>query len=87
MYVPITEAVVGDPLWMSGDRSLRAGSRGRPFLLTVHVWDERPNTTETRRHLDKLVHCCAPNLNGDGRTVLSISWPVCYFSGHFWIRV
>ena len=55
---PVTGAcaqAVADALWSD-------------ILLAVLLWDERLNTTEARRHLDKLVHSCAPNSNGNGRT-------------------
>jgi putative Holliday junction resolvase len=55
----VTEAVVGNPLYMSGDQSPQAAKaqafaeelRGE-FGITVHLWDERLTTTEAHRHLD-----------------------------------
>jgi putative Holliday junction resolvase len=55
----VAEAVVGNPLHMSGDQSPQAAKaqqfaeelRAR-FGLTVHLWDERLTTTEAHRHLD-----------------------------------
>ena len=71
---PITEAVVGNPLYMSGDQSPQA-ARAQAFAdalrnelgLSVHLWDERLTTTEAHRHLDTLGHSRAPNANGVGR--------------------
>jgi putative Holliday junction resolvase len=73
-HAPITEAVVGNPLYMSGDQSPQAaraqafaGSLRTEFHLTVHLWDERLTTTEAHRHLDALGHSRAPNAEGVGR--------------------
>jgi putative Holliday junction resolvase len=71
---PILEAVVGNPLYMSGDVSPQA-ERAQGFAqalrdvlgLTVHLWDERLTTTEAHRHLDALGHSRAPNAQGVGR--------------------
>ena len=73
-HSPITEAVVGNPLYMSGDQSPQA-ARAQAFAdslrtelnLTVHLWDERLTTTEAHRHLDALGHSRAPNAEGVGR--------------------
>jgi putative Holliday junction resolvase len=73
-HAPITEAVVGNPLYMSGDQSPQA-ARAQAFAdslrtelnLTVHLWDERLTTTEAHRHLDALGHSRAPNAEGVGR--------------------
>jgi putative Holliday junction resolvase len=53
------EAVVGNPLYMSGDQSPQAAKAQAfaeelrsEFGLTVHLWDERLTTTEAHRHLD-----------------------------------
>lgn len=66
----VTEAVVGNPLYMSGDqspqaakaqafaddlRALPAAARDAPPLL-VHLWDERLTTTQAHRHLDEAGH-------------------------------
>jgi putative Holliday junction resolvase len=55
----IAEAVVGNPLYMSGDQSPQAAKAQAfaeelrtEFGLTVHLWDERLTTTEAHRHLD-----------------------------------
>ena len=68
---PIAEAVVGNPLYMSGDVSPRAqafaDSLRTELGLTVHLWDERLTTTEAHRHLDALGHSRAPNADGVGR--------------------
>ena len=73
-HAPIREAVVGNPLYMSGDQSPQA-ARAQAFAdslrtelgLTVHLWDERLTTTEAHRHLDALGHSRAPNSEGVGR--------------------
>jgi len=53
------EAVVGNPLYMSGDQSPQAVKAQafaeelrQEFGLTVHLWDERLTTAEAHRHLD-----------------------------------
>jgi putative Holliday junction resolvase len=55
----VAEAVVGNPLHMSGDQSPQAAKAQAfaeelraEFGLTVHLWDERLTTTEAHRHLD-----------------------------------
>jgi putative Holliday junction resolvase len=55
----VTEAVVGNPLHMSGDQSPQAAKAQAfaedlraEFGLTVHLWDERLTTTQAHRHLD-----------------------------------
>ncbi len=53
------EAVVGEPLYLSGDASPQA-ERARQFAqalereggLPVHLWDERLSTAEAHRYLD-----------------------------------
>ena len=73
-FGPIAEAVVGNPLYMSGDQSPQA-ARAQAFAdslrtelgLTVHLWDERLTTAEAHRHLDALGHSRAPNSEGVGR--------------------
>ncbi|MDE1178735.1 MAG: Holliday junction resolvase RuvX [Edaphobacter sp.] len=59
-------AVVGNPLYMSGDVSPQAlkaqafaADLEREFGLTIHLWDERLTTTEAHRHLDDLGHSSA----------------------------
>jgi putative Holliday junction resolvase len=71
---PIAEAVVGNPLYMSGDESPQAAraqafaqALRNEFQLTVHLWDERLTTAEAHRHLDALGHSRAPNSEGVGR--------------------
>jgi putative Holliday junction resolvase len=73
-YAPIAEAVVGNPLYMSGDQSPQAAraqafaeTLRAEFQLTVHLWDERLTTAEAHRHLDALGHSRAPNSAGVGR--------------------
>jgi len=53
------EAVVGNPLHMSGDQSPQAAKAQAfaeelraEFGITVHLWDERLTTAEAHRHLD-----------------------------------
>jgi putative Holliday junction resolvase len=73
-HAPIAEAVVGNPLYMSGDQSPQA-ARAQAFAdalraefgLTIHLWDERLTTAEAHRHLDTLGHSRAPNAEGVGR--------------------
>jgi putative Holliday junction resolvase len=56
----VEEAVVGNPLYMSGDVSPQAmkaqafadGLRAE-FGIAVHLWDERLTTTQAHRHLDE----------------------------------
>jgi putative Holliday junction resolvase len=55
----VTEAVVGNPLYMSGDQSPQAAKAQAfaeelrvEFGITVHLWDERLTTTQAHRHLD-----------------------------------
>jgi putative Holliday junction resolvase len=55
----VREAVVGNPLHMSGDQSPQAAKAQAfaeelraEFGITVHLWDERLTTTEAHRHLD-----------------------------------
>jgi len=55
----VAEAVVGNPLHMSGDQSPQAAKAQHfaeelraQFGLTVHLWDERLTTTEAHRHLN-----------------------------------
>ncbi len=71
---PIAEAVVGNPLYMSGDvspQALRAQEFAETlrveFGLRVHLWDERLTTAEAHRHLDALGHARGPNAEGVGR--------------------
>jgi putative Holliday junction resolvase len=59
----VAEAVVGNPLYMSGDQSPQAAKAQEfaeelraQFGLTVHLWDERLTTTEAHRHLDETGH-------------------------------
>ena len=55
----VVEAVVGNPLHMSGDLSPQAAKAQAfaeelraQFGISVHLWDERLTTTEAHRHLD-----------------------------------
>jgi len=59
----VAEAVVGNPLYMSGDQSPQAAKAQvfaeelrAEFGLTVHLWDERLTTTQAHRHLDEAGH-------------------------------
>jgi putative Holliday junction resolvase len=59
----VTEAVVGNPLYMSGDQSPQAAKAQAfaedlrtEFALPVHLWDERLTTTQAHRHLDDAGH-------------------------------
>ncbi len=59
----VREAVVGNPLYMSGDQSPQA-TKAQAFAeelrtefgITVHLWDERLTTTQAHRHLDDAGH-------------------------------
>jgi putative Holliday junction resolvase len=70
----VTEIVVGNPLYMSGDLSPQAQKAQAfadavraEFGLPVHLWDERLTTTQAHRHLDDAGHSRAPNAQGVGR--------------------
>jgi putative Holliday junction resolvase len=70
----VTEIVVGNPLYMSGDLSPQAEKAQAfaetirtEFGLPVHLWDERLTTTQAHRHLDDAGHSRAPNSEGVGR--------------------
>ena len=59
----VTEAVVGNPLYMSGDQSPQAAKAQAfaeelrtEFGITVYLWDERLTTTQAHRHLDDAGH-------------------------------
>jgi len=59
----VKEAVVGNPLYMSGDQSPQAAKAQAfaeelraEFGITVHLWDERLTTTQAHRHLDDAGH-------------------------------
>lgn len=59
----VAEAVVGNPLHMSGDQSPQAAKAQAfaqelraEFGIAVHLWDERLTTTEAHRHLDASGH-------------------------------
>ncbi len=59
----VTEVVVGNPLYMSGDQSPQAAKAQAfaeelrtEFGVTVHLWDERLTTTQAHRHLDEAGH-------------------------------
>ena len=59
----VTECVVGNPLYMSGDQSPQAAKAQAfaeelrtEFGITVHLWDERLTTTQAHRHLDDAGH-------------------------------
>jgi putative Holliday junction resolvase len=56
----VEEAVVGNPLYMSGDVSPQAMKAQAfaeelraEFGIAVHLWDERLTTTQAHRHLDE----------------------------------
>jgi putative Holliday junction resolvase len=67
----VTEAVVGNPLYMSGDQSPQAEKAQAfaeelqvEFGITVHLWDERLTTTEAHRYLDDAGHASGPGPGG-----------------------
>ena len=70
----VTELVVGNPLYMSGDQSPQAAKAQafadalrEEFALPVHLWDERLTTTQAHRHLDEAGHTRGPGADGTGR--------------------
>jgi putative holliday junction resolvase len=72
----VTEAVVGNPLHMSGDQSPQAVKAQAfaeelraEFGLTVHLWDERLTTTQAHRHLDEAGYA-AGNQKGGRKLVI-----------------
>ena len=65
------EAVVGNPLHMSGDQSPQAAKAQAfaeelrtEFGITVHLWDERLTTAEAHRHLDAGGHAAGRERKG-----------------------
>jgi putative Holliday junction resolvase len=67
----VAEAVVGNPLHMSGDQSPQAAKAQAfaeelraEFGLTVHLWDERLTTAEAHRHLDAGGHAAGRERKG-----------------------
>jgi len=67
----VTEAVVGNPLHMSGDQSPQAAKAQAfaeelraEFGLTVHLWDERLTSAEAHRHLDAGGHAAGRERRG-----------------------
>jgi putative pre-16S rRNA nuclease len=67
----VTEAVVGNPLYMSGDQSPQAAKAQAfaedlrtEFGITVHLWDERLTTTQAHRHLDDAGYAAANSKTG-----------------------
>jgi putative Holliday junction resolvase len=67
----VGEAVVGNPLYMSGDvspQALKAQAFAEDlraeFGLVVHLWDERLTTTQAHRHLDEAGHAAGRERKG-----------------------
>jgi putative Holliday junction resolvase len=67
----VAEAVVGNPLHMSGDRSPQAAKAQAfaealrsEFGIAVHLWDERLTTAEAHRHLDAGGHAAGRERKG-----------------------
>jgi putative Holliday junction resolvase len=67
----VTEAVVGNPLYMSGDQSPQAAKAQAfaedlrtEFGITVHLWDERLTTTQAHRILDDAGHAAGNQKGG-----------------------
>lgn len=67
----VKEAVVGNPLHMSGDQSPQAAKAQAfaeelrtEFGITVHLWDERLTTTQAHRHLDDAGHAAGRSKGG-----------------------
>jgi putative Holliday junction resolvase len=72
----VKEAVVGNPLYMSGDQSPQAAKAQAfaeelrvEFGITVHLWDERLTTTQAHRHLDDAGHA-AGNYKGGRKGII-----------------
>jgi putative Holliday junction resolvase len=70
----VAEAVVGNPLYMSGDQSPQAAKAQAfaadlraEFALTVHLWDERLSTTQAHRHLDDSGHAARGSAGARGK--------------------
>ncbi len=66
----VLDAVVGNPLYMSGDQSPQAAKAQAfaeelrtEFGITVHLWDERLSTTQAHRHLDDAGHAAIGRKN------------------------
>jgi putative holliday junction resolvase len=67
----VREAVVGNPLYMSGDQSPQAAKAQAfaeelrtEFGITVHLWDERLTTTQAHRILDDAGHAAGNQKGG-----------------------
>jgi putative Holliday junction resolvase len=72
----VKEAVVGNPLYMSGDQSPQAAKAQAfaeelraEFGITVHLWDERLTTTQAHRLLDDAGHA-AGNFRGGRKGII-----------------
>jgi putative Holliday junction resolvase len=73
----VAEAVVGNPLYMSGDQSPQAAKAQAfaedlraEFALTVHLWDERLSTTQAHRHLDDAGHAAYDRKTGGRKNII-----------------
>ena len=73
----VTEAVVGNPLYMSGDQSPQAAKAQAfaeeiraEFALTVHLWDERLSTTQAHRLLDDAGHAAYDRKTGGRKGII-----------------
>ena len=79
----VAEAVVGNPLYMSGDHSPQA-ERSQSFAqaltdhlaardgiaLPIHLWDERLTTTQAHRHLDEAGHSRGQTGRNDRKEII-----------------
>jgi len=73
----VAEAVVGNPLYMSGDQSPQAAKAQAfaeelraEFAITVHLWDERLSTTQAHRHLDDAGHAAYDRKTGGRKAII-----------------
>jgi putative Holliday junction resolvase len=73
----VLEAVVGNPLYMSGDQSPQAAKAQAfaeelrtQFAITVHLWDERLTTTQAHRHLDEASHIGSDRKTGGRKNII-----------------
>ncbi len=79
----VAEAVVGNPLYMSGDQSPQA-AKAQAFAqgltdhlaerdgitLPIHLWDERLTTTQAHRHLDDSGHSRGQTGRNDRKQII-----------------
>ena len=73
----VVEAVVGNPLYMSGDQSPQSAKAQAfaeelrtEFAVTVHLWDERLTTTQAHRLLDDAGHAGYDRKTGGRKNII-----------------